>query len=273
MRMNENDRRKFDEHGFVLIPGCFSAREVETLRDAFRTCVGQDEPGRVFERDGATVRALHGCHRTNRVFGKLVLHPRIVGPAEEILGERLYVYQFKINVKASFGGDSWPWHQDFIYWAKEDGMSSPDVVNVALFLDDVNEFNGPLYFIPGSQRRGMIEVSSSAPGGGWESNVSADLSYVLDRDVVRSMVDAGGIVAPKGPSGSVLFFHSNLAHGSGPNISPYDRRLVIMTYNSVRNVPLSTEPLRPEFLVSRDTRPITALADDALLQEADLSSR
>ena len=31
-------------------------------------------------------------------------------------------------------------------------------MNVAIFLDDVNEFNGPLMFIPGSHRRGVVDA-------------------------------------------------------------------------------------------------------------------
>jgi ectoine hydroxylase len=34
----------------------------------------------------------------------------------------VYIYQFKINVKAAFGGDVWQWHQDYIFWRNEDGM-------------------------------------------------------------------------------------------------------------------------------------------------------
>ncbi len=32
-------------------------------------------------------------------------------------------------------------------------------MNVAIFLDEVNEFNGPLLFIPGSHRKAVVEAS------------------------------------------------------------------------------------------------------------------
>ena len=31
-------------------------------------------------------------------------------------------------------------------------------MNVAIFLDDVNEFNGPLMFIPGSHKKGVVDA-------------------------------------------------------------------------------------------------------------------
>jgi ectoine hydroxylase len=31
-------------------------------------------------------------------------------------------------------------------------------MNVAIFLDDVNDYNGPLMFIPGSHKRGVVDA-------------------------------------------------------------------------------------------------------------------
>jgi len=77
-------------------------------------------------------------------------------------------------------------------------------------------------------------------------------------------VDKYGLVAPKGPAGSALFFHSNVVHASSNNISPYDRTVVIVTFNSVENVPVWREKPRPDFIVSRDVAPIVPVLDDAL---------
>ena len=33
-------------------------------------------------------------------------------------------------------------------------------MNVAIFLDDVNEFNGPLMFIPGSHKQGVVDAEA-----------------------------------------------------------------------------------------------------------------
>lgn len=60
-----------------------------------------------------------------------------------------------------------------------------------------------------------------------------------------------------------MVFHPNLAHGSAPNLSPWDRTMMIVTYNSVSNVPVPPGEPRPEFLVSRDTRPL-AMAEGTL---------
>ncbi|NJL27458.1 MAG: phytanoyl-CoA dioxygenase [Thermoanaerobaculia bacterium] len=270
MQLTAEQIEAYRNDGLLFFPSLFSSAELAVLDGAVRDLAARDVPGKVLEKDGKTVRALHGCHLMNDAFRRLTLHPRLLEPARQLLGSDVYVHQFKINFKAAFGGDVWPWHQDFIFWAKEDGMQTPRVINLALFLDEVNEFNGPLCLIPGSHRSGLIEVPArgGAAGmgqGAWTANFSADLKFSLDKEIVAGLVQQGGITAPKGPAGSVLVFDSNLAHGSVPNISPYDRKLLLVTYNSVENLPIVPPEPRPEVLVGRDYQPLEALGDNALL--------
>src|SRR5947199_8251024 len=113
----------------------------------------------------------------------------------QILGGKVYIYQFKINAKAAFGGDVWEWHQDYIFWQKEDGLPTANVVNAVIFLDEVHEFNGPLIFIPGSHKEGVIDVApqEALPEGyeknpAWISNLTARLKYSLNADIIANLV-------------------------------------------------------------------------------------
>jgi ectoine hydroxylase-related dioxygenase (phytanoyl-CoA dioxygenase family) len=233
----------------------------------------------VLEEDGKVVRSIYGSHMTNSVFDKLTRHPKLVRPVEKILDSEIYVYQFKINAKLALKGDVWAWHQDFIFWLCEDGMQSPRVMNAVVFLADVNEFNGPMFIVPGSHHEGAIEASTEeeipdayAGNPAWISNLTAKLKYTVDQPALSRLVERYGIVAPKGPRGSVLFFHPNIVHASSPNLSPYDRPIAIITYNSVKNVPPPVERPRPDFLASRDCRPIVALEDEAMFLDSAWST-
>ncbi len=263
--------KSYRENGLLFIPSLFSQKEVERMYNAVEDLIEKDTPGRFLEKDNKTVRALHGCHLDSEIFDALTRHPSLLISACEILNSDVYIYQFKINFKAAFGGDLWPWHQDFVFWDQEDGMPSPQALNVAVFLDECNEFNGPMYFIPGSHKESLLhlgQIDSSKVNGqknDWKSNVSAALKYSLSKETVTKLANEQGIVAPKGPSGSVLFFHCNLVHGSAPNISPYDRRLLIITYNSINNIPSFKGQPRPEFLVSRDHTPLKPLLDKVVI--------
>ena len=68
------------------------------------------------------------------------------------------MHQFKINGKQAFDGDVWQWHQDYGTWLTTTRCPSERAMNVAIFLDEVNEFNGPLMFIPGSHKQGVLDA-------------------------------------------------------------------------------------------------------------------
>ena len=269
MMLTDDQLRTYERDGYLCLPDCFSQFEIALINDELNALARQDLPGRVLERDGKTLRSLNGCHLVNELLQRVIRLPRLVMPASQLLRNDVYVYQFKINFKAPFTGEVWPWHQDFIYWHHEDGMPAPQATNVALFLDEVNEFNGPLMLISRSHRVGLVDVTPADADGGssradWLHHVSANLKYSLDQREIGSMLQRGDMAAPKGPAGTVLLFHPNLAHASAPNLSPFDRKMMIVTYNSVANVPTSLREVRPEFLVSRDSRPLTPLLEDRI---------
>jgi len=261
MYITDEQLQDYRRDGFLLIPSVFSPAEVQAMKAELPGVFAEDSPARVMEKETGVVRSVYGSHRTHDVFARMVRDPRLLVPSQAVVGDDVYVHQFKINAKLAFRGEVWEWHQDYIFWRNEDGFPAADVVTVALFLDEVNEFNGPLLFVPGSQRDGVIEPRARKTGGegepSWKADVSAALSYTVQQDTLAELVARGGIVAPKGPAGSVLFFDGNVVHGSAPNMSPFDRMLALVTYNAVSNVPRLREKPRPEFLCSRD---FTALA-------------
>jgi Phytanoyl-CoA dioxygenase (PhyH) len=272
MLITEEQLRAYEDEGFLFLPECFSQTEVGVVKAELPAIFAEDSPRRVLEKEGNIVRSVYGSHTTNEVARRLSQHAWLVEPAMQILGGQVYIYQFKINAKAAFGGDIWEWHQDYIFWRNEDGMPTSRVINAVVFLDEVNEFNGPLILIPGSHKEDVIDVAtrntqSSAyqRSPAWISNLTASLKYSLDQVVIARLVKKYGLIAPKGPAGSVLFFHGNLVHGSAANMSPFDRNLVLVTFNHIENVPVPVKEPRPEFLASCDSTPVKPLADTCLL--------
>lgn len=272
MKLTQEQLDSYDRDGFLLLPSCFSQREVEVMSSELPGIFAEESERRVVEKGGAAVRSVYGTHAHNEVFRRLASHPRLVEPAEQLLGEGVYVYQFKINAKVAFAGDVWEWHQDFIFWHNEDGLPEPRALTVSVFLDEVHEFNGPLIFIPGTHKLGIVdslhdedvpEEYKDSPD--WISNLTADLKYTVSQRMIANQVRKNGMAAPKGPAGSVLLFHPNVIHASVSNISPFDRKIALVSYCSVENRPLVHENSRPEFLASRNFSPVRTVPDDALL--------
>jgi ectoine hydroxylase-related dioxygenase (phytanoyl-CoA dioxygenase family) len=275
MKLSGEQLKTYEENGLLFLPGRFSQSEVDVMKAELPQVFSRDSPRRVVEQNGVVVRSVYGSHAESDVFRRLVRHPRLVEAAKQIVGGDVYCYQFKVNAKAAFAGDVWDWHQDYSFWRKEDGLPSPRVTNAAIFLDDVNDFNGPMFLIPGSHKEGLIDTPALNGAGkgvpydnspAWISNLTANLKYTLDKSVVASLVEKNGIVAPKGPAGSMLLFDGNVAHASPHNISPFGRVVVMVTFSSIDNIPQVIENRRPEFLVSRDYQPLSSLSDDVLLQ-------
>ena len=169
------------------------------------------------------------------------------------------MHQYKVNAKAAFDGEVWQWHQDYGTWQRDDDMPEARAMNIALFLDDVTEFNGPLMFIPRSHKRGVLEA-------GHDVTTTSYPLWTLDHETIRALVEEGGLVAPKGSAGSVLMFHGNLVHGSPSNLSPWDRTIVYISTCHVDNHIRRFK--RPEWIAHRDFTPIQCLPDDCLLELA-----
>ncbi len=259
MRLSDQQLARLEEDGFLMLPRFFSAAEVEVLRAPLAWLFAEDHPANIREKDSGAVRTAMGLHLRHPVYADLVRHPRLVGPARQIVGEALYVQQVKVNVKAAFTGELWQWHYDFATHHGEDGVPKPRALNLHIFLDDVGEFNGPLYFLPGSHRHGpaparLDEITTSYP------------LWVVDREVVTRLAVERGIVSATGPAGTGLIFVDNLVHASPCNLSPWDRAIFSLILNPVSNA--LTREQRPDHKHHRDLTPVEPLADDCLLKHA-----
>ncbi len=259
MKLTEEQVAEFEEEGYLFLPGCYSAAEVAVLRDEVPRVFAQRRKEVWRERDGEAVRTAFAAHHYNEAFRRLGAHPRLIGPVMQLLDGPVYIHQYKVNGKAAFDGDVWQWHQDYGTWARDDLMPEPRAMNVAMFLDDVTEFNGALMFIPRSHKQGKLEA-------GHDLLTTSYPLWTLDKATVARLAAEGGMVAPKGPAGSVLLFHCNLVHASPANISPWDRTIVYISACHVDNHIRQFK--RDEWIAHRDFTPIEVLRDDCLLELA-----
>ncbi len=276
MQLSPDQLAQFERDGYLFFPGHFSPAEIKTLTDEVPRLYAQHRPENVRERtkDGSPgpVRTNFAAHMYSNPFARLGRHPRMVKPVEQLFGEKLYMHQFKINGKQAFDGDVWQWHQDYGTWLNDDLMPEPRAMNIAIFLDDVTEHNGPLMFIPGTHKLGVLEA-------GHDLTTTSYPLWTINNDTIRTMVAKagghprwdgekwveGGIVAPKGPAGSMILFHSCLVHASTSNLSPWHRVAVYLSLCAVSNH--IRRHHRPEWIAHRDFTPIECLPDDCLVMD------
>ncbi|MGJ7608687.1 phytanoyl-CoA dioxygenase family protein [Variovorax sp. LT1R20] len=262
MKLTPEQRAQFERDGYLFFPGHFSPEETKTLTDAVPDLYSKREAFNVREKGSDAVRTNFAAHLISEPFARLARHPRMVGPVMDLFEEEVYMHQFKINGKMAFEGQVWQWHQDYGTWLNDDLMPTERAMNVAIFLDEVNEHNGPLMFIPGSHRKGVVDAKHDL------TTTSYPL-WTVDNDLIAQLVDRaggkdGGIVSPKGPAGSMILFHSCLVHASGSNLSPFNRVAVYLSLCAVSNH--IRRHKRPEYIAHRDFTPIEMLPDDCLLK-------
>ena len=255
MKLAPAQVEEYHREGYLFFPGLFSPDEIGVLNDEVPKLYAEERPENVREKGSAAVRTNFAAHTYNDAYRRLGAPSAADRARAANPGDDVYIHQFKINGKAAFDGDVWQWHQDYGTWFNDDDMPEARAMNVAVFLEDVNEFNGPLMFIPRSHQKGRQEA-------GHDVSTTSYPLWTIDNATITRLVAEGGIIAPKGPAGSMMMFHCNLVHASGSNLTPWNRTIVYLSLNSCQNHIRRFE--RPEYIAHRDFTPIQCLPDDCL---------
>lgn len=220
----------FFERGFAVRADVFTRAEIAEMRQAFErlaetaralrtTCMHRGSQF-VLETapDAAGVEQVRihrivWCGAAEPVLSEIGKDPRLLRMASELLGTK-EMEQLINQAHFKLPGDEveFPWHQDSTHrrygqaeWQDVNGRGS--YVQTVIALDDVTEENGPLRFIPGTAKRGHLDI----PADG----------------TLPTGIDASTAVEATMRAGSVLLFGPYVIHGSVPNRSPHPRRTFI----------------------------------------------
>jgi len=256
MKLKEKQLKEIDEIGYTILPDWFSKEEVKSIRKEMITVFKEKTEANIVEKSSGEVRTAMGLHLRNKLFDDLTRHPKFFEPARQKRGDHLYIQQTKINVKAAFTGEVWQWHYDFATHSGEDGVPKPLALNLHVFLDDVTEFNGPLFFIPKSHKYGNIPSTL-------DIETTSYPLWTVDQETVKKLVKKNGIVSARGKAGTSLIFVDNLVHGSAQNMSPTDRAIFSVILNPCDNA--QTKFARPDYKHGQDFKPIKASPINCLI--------
>lgn len=255
----------FHTQGYIILHDQFTEEELALIARESAGVMAQDCPRRILDSSGA-IRSFFAPEQDSEPLAAVTRLERLVVPARLLLGSDVYIHQSKLNVKEAFRGDRWEWHQDFPFWHLEDAMPLPRVLTAMIMLDEANEYNGPLLFIPGSHVAGLVDTSENRhlPENDlkYMSSLTANLKYTIKQDTLAQWINKNGIVSARGKAGTVVFFNSLVFHASSNNVTPWNRNSFLITYNSVENVPADMPDPRPSFLANRNFTPVTELVTE-----------
>ena len=253
----------YQDNGFIVLANYMPEivapllAEIDHLKNVM---AGREEL--ITEPNSGELRTIFKPFAFNQRIDQFSRHPKILTIARQLLDSDVYITQSRINIKPAFHGQSFPWHSDFETWHVEDGMPRMRAVTAWIMLNENNEYNGPLYVIPGSHKS-FVSCAGVTENNNYNQSLKKQLAGVPQPETMQHLLKNCGIKGIYGTPGTVVFHECNLMHGSPDNISGTPRSLLMLVYNSCENKlvnPFCDQPPRPDYL--RNTNETAIEVDD-----------
>ena len=167
------------------------------------------------------VRRIKAAHLHDPAYAALTRHPRIISVLQALWGPDIRFDTAKLNMKCAGFGAPVEWHQDWAFYPH----TNDNLAAVGVMFDDMAIENGPLMIIPGSHKGPTFDHH-------------ADGVFCGAMDPANRDVDHDKAIALTGKAGSITVHHVRAVHGSAPNLSDRDRRLLLFQFRAADAWPI-----------------------------------
>ncbi len=233
--LTDEQRRLYDERGYLVVRGLFTASELAVWNERFVDIAeGRVEPaeGMLLMRDVmvakgvveaksrlAEIAKVQDFHGDPVLFDEYCRHPRLLDHVEAFVGspDIKSIHNMLINKPPGVDGRH-PLHQDLLYFPFRPADA---IVATWTAIDRCTRDNGCLVVVPGSHREGLKEHENP----GWEH---VNFLYVGVKGAGAQTERVHLEMEP----GDTAFFHPLLLHGSGQNRTEGFRRAISCHYAS-----------------------------------------
>ena len=215
-----NSKIKFyKEHGYLILRNVLSKKEIAIINKRLNFLEKSQKDGRGLSEPGLKKSLIHSLHK-DKVFINTIENKKwFQESAKRLLDcEKISCWNAKSNLKKRWNGSVEYYHQDFIYW-RELGFHSSNMLNCMIFIDDHQHLNGGLWIFAGSHKT-MFKHTKFM-------NINSLQKYFIHPKLLDKISKKYKPLSISAKSGSCLFFHSKLIHGSSHNISQYDRKIIL----------------------------------------------
>lgn len=219
MTLTHDQIQQFHRDGYLPVGAVVSADELAAARAAYdRIFSATEKPStyrdlgeRADGRSEGAVLQIIDMWKLDDVFNRLVHQRETIDMVEALLGTSdILLYHDQALFKPALHGDEVPWHQDNGYWK----FDPPNAISLWMALDDADEANGCMRFVPGSQKAG--EAGHQRAG-----------QYIAQ---LKTDADESMAVPVSLPAGAALFHHCQTLHNTQPNRSTRQRRAWVRHY-------------------------------------------
>jgi ectoine hydroxylase-related dioxygenase (phytanoyl-CoA dioxygenase family) len=222
---------EYDRIGAIVVPDVLNAAELAELRavtDGFVARARQvTQHDAIYDLEDShtpqlpRVRRIKAPHLHHDAYARLVRHPRIVAILQSLWPSGVRFDTAKLNMKSAGFGAAVEWHQDWAFYPH----TNDDLAAIGVMMDDMELANGPLLIVPGSHKGPVFDHH-------------AEGAFCGAMDPARGDCDYASAVPLTGRAGSITLHHVRAVHGSAPNLSNKERRLLLFQYRAADAWPL-----------------------------------
>jgi ectoine hydroxylase-related dioxygenase (phytanoyl-CoA dioxygenase family) len=237
--LSEAQLAHFETHGYVADIPLLNEAQIEALRTDLAQFMAADyEPDpRFYEfhrnesgQSGQVLFHALGAWRISPAFHDTLWNPAFLKPASQLLGNRpVRFWHDQLFCKPARHGGVVAWHQDYSYWTRTIPMQH---LTCWIGLDDADEDNGCLQYVPGSHRWGLLE----------KPELAGSMERIKDYLSEEQQAAFKPVPIPL-KKGHAAFHHPLLLHGSYENRTDRPRRAMVLNVFADGTVSHASEPL------------------------------
>ena len=205
--LSEKQVEEYKENGFVIMDYSFPKETLDEIKYYHKNLLDKYPEF----RDYCPTLLKYDLN-----FLKYAKDPEILNCIKQLIGPNVALWNQSFFAKPGINGKATPWHQDGQYWP----IRPLATCSVWLAVDDSNEENGCLKYIPGSHKRKKTRLHHTNNSENYTLNQELDTSEYNENDAYNLILKAG----------QMALHDVYIVHGSGTNTSPHSRRGMTMRF-------------------------------------------
>lgn len=221
--LTPEQRRFYEDNGYVLIRGFIPAEEAAALRAEVHAIAARQGPTNAtwssVADKGTKLEHSHDVQFRSAAFTRLLVDPRLTDVFTSLIGPNVQLHHNKMFIKPPERGSPFPMHQDYSYFPHR-GTSMTAAI---LHLDAASDAKGCVRLYPGSHKLGPLAAVGQ------------------DHHVDTEKFPLAGAMPIEAEAGDLLVLNYLTVHGSGLNVSDEPRTTWLIQIRDPEDEPISEQ--------------------------------
>ena len=213
-QVSEEDKKHFNENGFLILRNVASKEEIEKFRPVVRNCLELYNTQYSSEKERGAFLQTKNLRMRNPAAKKFTTAPRFGKIAADLLGvDSVRIYHDQALYKEA-GGDKTAWHQDKLYYP----LDTDNVLTIWIPLVNVKREMGTMHFAKKSHKKGYLgfQPIGEEAEGHFTKHIEEQGFEIFE--------------SPDFELGDVSVHHGWVLHRAPPNITESNREVLVIAY-------------------------------------------